>query len=125
MWHKTASSDTSMSRGLFFSESLQTAHPIKIACVYLTFNTDFFYVYHLGNSFLIYNFIKLSAKLHASLSSRAFQEEHHIEVTYCMSLISSPKKNVYLSKTLNYGVCVKGSHKKLLSSLFLHIKSYL
>ncbi len=78
----------------------------KIACVYLTFNTGlFFYVYHLGNSFLLYYFIKLFAKLHVSLSSRAF---HLIEVTYCVTYFFTKKTFVYLSKTLNYSVCVKG-----------------
>ncbi len=62
----------------------------KIACVYLTFNTEqCFDVYHLGNSFLLYYFIKL----HVSLSSRAF---HLIEVTYCvtpLTMVSVLKAN--------------------------------
>ncbi len=84
----------------------------KIACVYLTFNTEqCFYVYHLGNCFLLYYF----TKLHVSLSSRAF---HLIKVTYCVTYFFTKKTFVYLSKTLNYGVCVKGEQNKNLCPAF-------
>lgn len=120
MWHKTTSSDTSSLCHVGFSSvNHYKLHILsKIACLYLPFNTEqCFDVYHLGNCFFFFfegNFIKLCAKLHVSLSSRAFQEEHHIEVTYTVCHIFLHQKTfIYLSKTLNYSVCVKGSHENI------------
>lgn len=99
-----------------FSESLQTAHPIKdcSSIFNLQYWTMFWCLSPWKHIFFHCNFIKLCAKLHVSLSSRAFQEEHHIEVTYTVCHIFLHQKTfVYLSKTLNYGVCVKSSHENL------------
>lgn len=50
-----------------------------------------------------------------------FKRISHWSHLYCMWHISSPKLFVYILKAFKYAVCVKGSHKKLMSS-FLRLK---
>ncbi len=92
----------------------------KIACVYLTFNTEqCFYVCHLGNSFLLYNFIKLFAKLHVSLSSRAF---HLIKVTYCVTYFFTEKHLCIFQKPLTMVSVLKANKIKTYVQVSAHKK---